>query len=203
MSGNAAEFAIPPGTRRLQECLELRVKDIDFAERGRRIGVSCCRTGSTIDCGSTSIWCALSIRRTLRPGWAASCCHRRWPRSSPMLRRNGSCSSCFRLDASAETRSMTAVAVSPARERHSTCGHRGRALLGRREASQLPYLPALVRDASSRGWLRYPDRPGVVGPWRHQHDDDLHARPEPGRAGGKEPAGSALTRRAGAHWPRR
>src|SRR5205823_4228416 len=46
-----------------------------------------------------------------------------------------------------------------------------------------PYVQALVRNASPRGWLRHPDRPGAARTPGRQDHDDLHARPEPGTGG--------------------
>src|SRR5207244_7045549 len=63
--------------------------------------------------------------------------------------------------------------------RRASGGPRGRP----DQAGVLSYVPALVRDASPRGWLRHPDRPGTAGTPGRQDHDDLHARPEPGTRG--------------------
>jgi hypothetical protein len=56
-----------------------------------------------------------------------------------------------------------------------------------REASDLPYATALVRDPPFGGWLRHPDVTGTVGPYGREHDDDLHARAEPRGSRRSEP----------------
>ena len=49
-------------------------------------------------------------------------------------------------------------------------------------------LAPFVRDAPARSRLRHPDRAGVIGSQRRQHDDDLHARPQPRRPRRRESA---------------
>ena len=62
---------------------------------------------------------------------------------------------------------------------------------GDREAGDVSHASSLVRDASAGGRLRHPDATGAVGALRREHDDDLHARAEPGASGGSEPGGPA------------
>ncbi len=59
-----------------------------------------------------------------------------------------------------------------------------------RQAGELPYLAALLRDAPARIPLRHPHRAGAARPQRRQHDDDLHARTQQGWPRRGEPAGS-------------
>jgi hypothetical protein len=58
---------------------------------------------------------------------------------------------------------------------------------GTHQAGELSYVPALVRDAFARGWVRHPDRAGAAGTRGCEHDDDLDARPESRRAGLRSP----------------
>lgn len=66
------------------------------------------------------------------------------------------------------------------------------------EAGHLPYAEALVRDPSADERVRHSDGAIVVGSQEREDDDDLHARPEPGRPGCTKPARPArLTQRPG------
>ena len=85
-----------------------------------------------------------------------------------------------------------AVPVSPARERGAAGGDEGGPGCGLDEAGRLPHVSAFVRDAPARGRLRHPDRAGAARSRGRDHDDDLHARAEPGRDGRAEPGRSAL-----------
>jgi integrase-like protein len=55
------------------------------------------------------------------------------------------------------------------------------------------FLTPFLRNASSRSGLRHPDRAGAPRPRRRQHDDGLHARPEPRRSWRAKSHGSSLT----------
>ena len=75
-----------------------------------------------------------------------------------------------------------------------TARHPGSRAEGRnRQARDLPHAATLVRYASPRGWLRHPHGAGAPRPPRRQHDNDLHARPEPGARRGTEPGGSDVS----------
>jgi hypothetical protein len=51
------------------------------------------------------------------------------------------------------------------------------------QAGLVPHLAPLLRNASARGRLGHPDRPGALGsPGRPNHND-LHIRPESGSVG--------------------
>jgi integron integrase len=52
----------------------------------------------------------------------------------------------------------------------------------------------LFRDASAGGRLRHQNGAGAAGAPGCEHDDDLHARAQPGRAGGAESMGGAAPR---------
>jgi hypothetical protein len=57
-----------------------------------------------------------------------------------------------------------------------------------------------VRDGAVAGGVRHSDRAGDPRPRGRQHDNDLHARPQPWRAGCAQPARPALNQtRAGGH----
>ena len=60
---------------------------------------------------------------------------------------------------------------------NSRCGHP----FPHPQTDFLPHIAAFFRDASTRRWVRHPDYPGTARPSRRQHNDDLHTRPEPGR----------------------
>ena len=62
---------------------------------------------------------------------------------------------------------------------------------GHQPAGHSALAAPFVRHGPARGGLRHPDDSGAAGASRRQHDDDLHARPEPGRPGCTESAGSA------------
>jgi integrase len=59
------------------------------------------------------------------------------------------------------------------------------------QARQLPHVPSLVRDASSRGRSRYSDSPGTIGTSRRGDHDDIHPRAEPRASGRSQPRRSA------------
>src|SRR5439155_26833828 len=63
---------------------------------------------------------------------------------------------------------------------------------GDREAGWVSHLSALVRDAFDRGGVRYSHYPGAVGASRRAHDDGVHARIEPGAAGGTKSGRSVV-----------
>jgi hypothetical protein len=65
------------------------------------------------------------------------------------------------------------------------------------QARDLSHVTPQLRDAPAGGRVRHPDGAGAVGASRREHDDDLHARAEPGAAGGAEPGRSAVTGGAG------
>jgi hypothetical protein len=48
-------------------------------------------------------------------------------------------------------------------------------------------------DASAGGRVRHPDSAGAAGASGREHDDGVHARAEPGAAGGSESGGSAVS----------
>jgi integrase len=77
----------------------------------------------------------------------------------------------FHLHESAIQRAVTAAVV--------------RAGIPKRE---LPHAAALVRNAPARRRARHPHDPGTARARRREHDDDLHARAEQGRAGVRSPA---------------
>jgi len=81
------------------------------------------------------------------------------------------------------------AATPPTRVGAPACGARSQSPSDVDEAGDLPQPPAFVRDPSPGGRVRYPDVAGAVGAQGCQHDDDLHARVESGRAGGKESGG--------------
>ena len=58
----------------------------------------------------------------------------------------------------------------------------------------LSHAAPLVRDASAGRRVSHPDAAGAAGPLGREHDDDLHARAEPGSTGGSEPGGPAGSR---------
>ena len=94
-------------------------------------------------------------------------------------------------------------AVTGERRRHhlhesvrAASGEGGGASGGNRTPGNMSLAAALVRDASARGRVRHPDDPGAARPPRRQHDDDLHARAEPGWARCTESA------RPARDWPR-
>lgn len=94
---------------RLNECLELRVKDVDFERRqltvrrgkGAKDRVTMLPSGLLDPLRSISHASAPRIRRTWRRVLGVSCCQRRWPASIRTRRRSGSGSSCFRRPGSA------------------------------------------------------------------------------------------------------
>ena len=53
-------------------------------------------------------------------------------------------------------------------------------------------LPSQLRHAHDRARGRHPDGPGAAGPQGRPDDGDLHARPQPRRPRGRQPAGRAL-----------
>ena len=72
-------------------------------------------------------------------------------------------------------------------------GHQaGGAAGGHHPAGHAARVAAFVCDASAGRGLRYPDGAGVAGACRREHDDDLHARAEPGWARSGQPGRSAL-----------
>lgn len=97
---------------RLQECLELRVKDLDFERheipvrrgKGKRTVASCCRILYAIDCDSTSRTFAAVTRLTWRMDSAVLCCPLHSNTSCRTPRPSGAGSSFFRRLASAAIR---------------------------------------------------------------------------------------------------
>jgi hypothetical protein len=80
----------------------------------------------------------------------------------------------------------SAHSISSARIGGAEGGGGGGAALRDYEACRAAQLPALIRDASSRGRLRHSDRARVARAFRRQHDDDVFARAESWRAWGSE-----------------
>ena len=87
---------------RLNECLDLRVKDLDFDRR--QITVRCRRWRLTRSCGTwtTSGDCIGETSRVVMAGW---CCLMRWRANIRTRRPSGDGSSCCRRPASAAIRS--------------------------------------------------------------------------------------------------
>jgi len=65
------------------------------------------------------------------------------------------------------------------------CGARG----ADREAGDESFLPAQLLDAPAGIGVGHSHHPGIAGAQRRADDDDVHARAEPGRAGGTESVG--------------
>src|SRR6266540_6686993 len=58
------------------------------------------------------------------------------------------------------------------------------------------HVPALIRNAPARGWVRHPDRAGAARPRGRQYDDGVHARAQSWRAWRAQPGRSPLTANA-------
>jgi integron integrase len=59
------------------------------------------------------------------------------------------------------------------------------------KAGDVPHVPALVRDTSARGGFGHSDRAGAARAPGCEHDDDLYACAESGTARGAQPGGPA------------
>ncbi len=183
---------------RLQEALELRVKDVDFERRkivvrrgkgqkDRRVMLpEGARDRLQRHLEGVRALHAADLAAGLGTGGAA-----RRPRAEVSERRDGlemavRVSSRTDLPRSAIRRAVT---VSLAQERGaaggSRCGQAGPV----DEAGHMPHISAFVRDPSARGGIRHSDSAGAARACGREHDDDLHARAEPGWAGSAEPDG--------------
>ena len=156
---------------RLMECLTLRVKDIDVA--GGEIRVRRGKGGKD--------------RVTKLPESARAAMEAHLARVRMLHDRDR-----VRVPGRVKWRDLSA---SPARDGGPAGRASSRPGGGHREARDLSHASSLVRHPSSRGRLRHPDAPGALGALGREHDDDLHARAEPGSTGGSEsggPAGSGI-----------
>jgi len=188
------------------ECLRLRVKDVDLKRREIRV-----RDGKGGKDRVTTLPESIEGATRGAPRTAAG---------ARGGRRNESCGGSLVARGTCEevpecgTRVGLAVAVScqevvgrsaernsekasRAREGFAACGSSGDVGERRSEASDLPHVPALLRDAPSRGRVRHPDDPGVTRSRGCGDDDDLHARVEsPRQPRRAEPGGPAARARS-------
>ena len=177
---------------RVMEALRLRVKDIDFVRRNlvrdgkggkdrvtmlprdavrplRRSCSRCVRTSGSDD-GLGAVWLPHALARKTRRG----------DRLGLAVRVPG-------RDLSTDPRD--GCAPPPFRPGNPARGAPGGAGGGHRQAGHAAHAPPFVRDAPAGGGLRHPHGAGAAGSLGRQHDDDLHARAQPRRARGGEPAG--------------
>jgi len=84
-----------------------------------------------------------------------------------------------------------AVALPSARVGRSARRDRRRAPCRTDQARDLPFVPPLVCDPSSRTRIGHPDGAGTAWPQRCQHDDGVHACAESRTAGSSESGRSA------------
>ena len=95
---------------RLEECLNLRVKDIDLDRhqimarqgKGQKDRATMLPASARESLPGTLRTCAGCMHATWRGASVASSCRLRWSASSPMRRPNGGGSSCFQRPGSAE-----------------------------------------------------------------------------------------------------
>jgi integrase len=181
---------------RLLECLQLRVKDVDFA-RGEIV----------VRRGKGGRERRTVLPAAVRPPLAAHLQHVRGQHKADLAHGAGwvEVAACPRLQVS-ERGEGVGVAVGVPGDPHLPAprdrpapaaslprvGPPARRPGGGdprrdREARGVPHVPSLLRDASPRERLRHPDGAGAPRPARRPDDDDLHPRPEPGRPGRGEP----------------
>jgi integrase len=194
---------------RLQECLELRVKDIDLeladcdstrqgpegpanriANRRRRTVGSPSRVREATTRG----------RSRARVGAGRSALRTR-PQIPERTHRVGLAVRVSRVSGVYRSEMGATDAVSSARVRCAEgCRPRG-AAGGDHEACGATHLPSLVRDAPARGWVRHSDRAGAARARGRQHDHDVHACAQSWSARRAESCRSTLT--SGERgWPR-
>jgi hypothetical protein len=139
---------------RLLECLQLRVKDVDFAAheivirggKGDKDRVTMLRRQPGSRYGSISTKC-----KTVMHG-------------RPDLYRSE--------DTRAEEASFS-------RNSGPASGYRSGAGIGHDEEGDMSHIPALICDPPARGRIRHPDGSGVAWSFRCADDDDLYSRIEP------------------------
>ena len=166
---------------RLQECLELRVKDRFRAARDHRAAGEG-PEGSACDAGC--------LMRISRPGSAGSCCLARCK-----CARGLGLFVAIRVSGWADLAGgavRAADPLPPSRVGDTAGGDGGRAEGGVGQAGGLPHISPFVRDPPAGRRVGHPHRPRTARSRRCQHDDDLHARTESRRAGCEEPHGPVV-----------
>jgi hypothetical protein len=106
-----------------------------------------------------------------------------------MPRAIGFGSGCFRRRSVTRTRRRERSVAIIFTNRLCSGGACGGAARSAREARHVSYVPAFVRDASSRAGPGHPDSAGASGPSRCNDDDDLYTGSTNGRERRAQPAG--------------
>ncbi len=176
---------------RLQECLMLRVKDVDFAYRqvlvrdgkGGKDRVTMLPEGAVqplqAHLGKVRTLHRLDLAEGYGEVWLPHALSRKYPRAGyewgwqflfPSKTRS----------ADPESGVIRRHHVYPDTMSRAHC-----------QAGELPHAAPFVRHAPARSRVRHPHRAGTAGALGCVHNDDLHARAQQGRARGEEPLGQA------------
>jgi Phage integrase family len=186
---------------RLQECLELRVKDLDFERREitvRRGKGQKDRRVMLPDASRDALQHHLEGVRRMHHGDLAAgfgqvvlpgALDRKYPHAATdwlwPIRVSGWADLSRRTVRAADP-------IPPARVGDTAGGDRGRAKGGVGRAGRVPHISPFVRDPPTGSRVRHPHRPRTARSRRCQHDHDLHAHTESRRAGCEEPHGPVV-----------
>ena len=186
---------------RVVECVTLRVKDVDFDRREIVVRGGKGGKDRRTPLAQTVM---LPLRRWLCDGERAFHRDRKADIrctgfSEALLQQVSECGSqlvvVVRLPCHAHVygRAQCPPPSPPPRERGAAGRETGGGRCGSEEARREPRIPAFFRDPPPGVRRRHSNGAGAARPHGRSHDDDLHPRPQPRRAGGAQPGRRAVT----------
>jgi integron integrase len=192
---------------RLQECLELRVKDLDF-ERGEitvrrgkgakdRVTVFPERARGMLAAHLEEV--KLRHEEDVRRGQGRVVLPGALARKLPQAARDWAWQWVFPAGRQRGGEQRRAPPASHSRDDGAAGDGERDPGGGTEQAGELSHVPAFVRDASAGGGVRHPDGARAIGTPGCEHHDDLHACAQPGRTRRRE--SGRLSGRRGDAWP--